>query len=137
MDLVEAEFRNVEKRLDLLLASEKLAFSTAGFVVEDNSARTYHYKNSHLFWIHSFRKEWLVDVERACVTVSLSYGEPIEAKSGATCVDLGTRAEMFQQGRESRIDERTDSKVSLVDLERLGIFNVVTTAFEESARCLL
>ena len=77
MDSVETEFRNVEEKLDLLLASEKRALCSAGFVVEDNSSRTYHYKNSHLIWIHSFRKEWLVDIERACVSVTLSYSEPI------------------------------------------------------------
>ena len=136
MDSVETEFRNVEEKLDLLLASEKRALCSAGFVVEDNSSRTYHYKNSHLIWIHSFRKEWLVDIERACVSVTLSYSEPIEADSGVPYVDLSARAELFQQGRESRIEDRTKSKVSLVDLERLGILNVVTTAFAQSARCL-
>lgn len=135
MDDIEAKFRNTEKILDQLLKTEEQPLLAQDVKIEDRSARTYHYKNQYLFWSHSFRKEWLVEAERACVTVHLSSGEPIQSND-PPIVKLDWRAELYSQGKESRIDKRHEESYSLAEIERAGITRLVMKAIQEGAACL-
>jgi hypothetical protein len=130
MDLREAAFRRVESTLDELVMRAEQDIRSAAVRAEDRSARTYHYKNSHLFWSYTFLKEWRVNAERARITVSLTYGEPVNPEAPPE-VEIGWRAELFQQGHESRIDERGKSSCALADIERQGIASLVKGAIRE------
>ncbi len=76
MTYAEAEFSRAERILDDLVKKAENSLVRTGIQIEDQSARTYHYKNDHLLWSYWFSREWPVDVETARVTVRLSYGEP-------------------------------------------------------------
>jgi hypothetical protein len=119
--------------LDALLAAALPQL--ADVQVEDRSARTYHYKNEYLLWQYSFLKEWHVDAETARVTVNLIYGEPVEPGAAAEA-ELCWRAELFQRGQESRIDERSGSRYSLADIERQGMADAIAAAIQEGTNCL-
>lgn len=124
------EFRRIESRLDEMVGRAEPDFRSANVLVQDWSARNYNYKIDHLFWSHSFLKEWDAGVERARITVRLSYTEPLNPE-GPPEVELSSRAELFQQGQQSRIDKRTKSIVSLADIERQGIYSLVEAAILE------
>lgn len=130
MNRVETEFRRIESRLDEMVGRAEPDFRSANVLIQDWSARNYHYKNDHLSWSHSFLKVWDVGVERARITVCLSYTEPLNPE-GPPEVELSSRAELFQQGQQSRIDKRTRSIVSLADIERQGIYSLVEAAILE------
>lgn len=135
MDNAEVEFRHIERRLDDLVREAKAHFRSADVLIEDRSARGYHYKNDHLFWSICFVKEWRVDIERARVTVELEYGEPL-AEGDTPVIELKWRAELFQEGQDSRIDRRGQSNCSLAGLERQGIFGLVEGSIREATACL-
>jgi hypothetical protein len=128
---VETEFRRIESRLDELVGKAELDLRSQEVRVEDWSARNYHYNNSYLFWSHSFLKEWIVGVERARITVCLSYHEPLNPE-GPCEIELSWRAELFQQGQQSRIDKGSKSTFSLADIERQGIYSLVEAAILEA-----
>jgi hypothetical protein len=132
MDRIEAEFRRVESILDELLEQAGEPLRVAGLRVVDHSGRTYHYKNDYLFWSHAFVKEWPVDPERARVTAYLDYAEPMRLEEPPR-VRLSWRAELFQQGQTSSVDERGESVLSLDDLQRRGIGAAVVEAVAEGA----
>lgn len=135
VEFAEKQFREVEKTLDELLRKVEDQLRSSGLTIEDHSARTYHYKNDHLFWCYSFQKEWLVDVERACVTSRLSYGEPV-GPNDAPEIKVSWRAEIFRQGQESRIDKRNEKNYSLQQVQQEGMSHLVMTAIEEGSSCL-
>lgn len=74
---VETEFRRIESRLDEMVGKAEPDFRSVNVRVQDCSDRNYHYKNEHRSWSHSFLKEWDVGVERARITVRISYTEPL------------------------------------------------------------
>ena len=130
MNRVETEFRLIESRLDEMMGKAEPDFRSVNVRVQDWSDRNYHYKNDHLFWSHSFVKEWDVGVERARITVRLSYTESLNHE-GPPEIELSWRAELFQQGQQSRIDKSSKSIVSLADIERQGIYSLVEVAILE------
>ena len=132
MDSAEGEFRRVERLLDDLAAVAEKQLLSANVQSEDKSARTYHYKNDHLFWERMFLKEWRVESERARVTVNLMYGEPIHP-SATPELKLSWRAELFQHGHESRIDKRGKSECSLSDIQQQGLAGLVLGAIHEGS----
>lgn len=131
-DPIETAFRRVETLLDGLLAHADTALRSAGMQVEDHSARTYHYKNDHLFWSHSFVKDWPVDIEQARVTVCLDYAEPVQPQDPPR-IRLTWRAELFRTGQASAVDERAEAWLSLDDLQRAGIAAVIADAVRQAA----
>lgn len=130
VNAAEEEFRRVERTLDELLAAAREQLRSAEVQLEDRSARTYHYKNEHLFWEHQFLKEWCVEGERARVTVCLIYGEPTQLDATPE-LELSWRAEVFQQGHESRIDKRGKLKLLLPHVQKHGIASLITGAIHE------
>ena len=132
MNATEAEFRRVEEVLDDLVVAAKEPLRSADVQLEDRSVRTYHYKNERLFWEHCFIKEWRVEAERARVTVRLTFGEPIRSEATPE-LELSWRAELFQQGHESRIDKRGKLKLPLTHIEQQGIASFVTGAIHEGS----
>jgi hypothetical protein len=128
----EESFRRVECVLDALLAAAKEQLRSADVQIEDKSARTYHYKNQYLFWDHGFLKEWRVEAERARVTVRLAYGEPLHLDAVPE-LEISWRAELFQQGHESRIDKRGKQQLPLSQIEQNGIASFVTGAIHEAS----
>lgn len=135
MDPIETIFRRVEAVLDGLLEHAREQLHSAGMQVEDHSARTYHYKNDHLFWSHRFQKDWLVGIENARVTVGLDYSEPAGLQDPPR-IDLTWRAELFRQGQVSSIDQRGEAPLTLDDLQRGGIAVVIADAVAKGAACL-
>lgn len=135
MNHVEAEFRRVESILDEIVSKAAPDFHSVNVRVQDESARNYHYKNQYLNWSHWFLKEWDVGVERARITVYLSYYEPLNPKAPPE-IKLSWRAELFQQGQLSRIDKRMKSTISLAEIERQGIYNLVEAAILEGSAYL-
>ena len=126
---VETKFRRIESRLDELVSRAEPDFRAVNVRVGDCSARN-HYKGDYLFWSHSFLKEWDVGVERARITVRLFYNEPLNPED-PTEIESSWRAELFQQGQQSRIDKRSESTISLADIERQGIYSLVEAAIRE------
>jgi hypothetical protein len=135
MNPIETAFRRIETLLDELLEHAGEQLRCAGLQIEDHSARTYHYKNDHLFWSHSFLKDWLVDIEKARVTVSLDYSEPVRPQDPPS-IRLTWRAELFWQGQVSSIDKRGEALLTLNDLKRDGIAVVIADAVAKAAVCL-
>jgi hypothetical protein len=132
---METEFRRVEAILDVLLGEDAGQLRAAGLDIQDQSARTYHYKNAHLFWSHTFLKEWRVDGETARVTIDLQYSEPFRPGDPPE-IQLTWRAELFRQGQVSSISKRGGSLRPLADLQHDGIAAVVMHALAEGAACL-
>lgn len=130
MDPAEVQFRRVESVLDELVGKAQNQLRSADMRLEDRSARKYHYKNNHLVWSYAFLKEWRIGTEKARLTVVLSYGEPVNSEAVPE-IELTWRAELFQQGQESRIDTKGNSKCSLADVERYGILTLVNGAVQE------
>jgi len=126
----EAEFRCVESKLDALVSDAEQALRLVEVQVEDVSRRTYHYKNEYLCWSYSFLKEWLVDVEKARVTIRITYGEPTDVRETPE-VEFSWRAELFQQGQVSRIEKKGGFKRALLDVEQQGIAILVKGAISE------
>lgn len=135
VEFAEKQFREVERALDELLRKAEGQLRSLGISIEDHSARTYHYKNDHLVWCFSFRKEWLVDIEKARVMTRLSYSEPV-SPSDAPEIKVSWRAEAFRQGQESRIDKRNEKSYPLHQVQQEGISHLVTTATAEGSQCL-
>lgn len=135
VEFAEKQFREVEKTLDELLRNAESQLRSSGLSIKDHSARTYHYKNDHLFWCFSARKEWLVDIEKACVTARLSYGEPVRPND-APEIKVSWRAEIYRQGQESRIDKKNEKCYSLQQVQQEGISRLVMTAIAEGSQCL-
>jgi hypothetical protein len=135
VEKVEAEFRRVEAVLDGLLQLDAGRLRSAGLHAEDHSGRTYHYKNDHLFWAHTFMRDWLVDVDRARVTIHLYYGEPV-SPGDPPRLQLTWRAELFRQGQVSSIDKRGETLHALAELKQDGIAAVIVEAIAEGARWL-
>jgi len=135
MKEVEAEFRCIERVLDDLLERDEERLRSAGLRHDDRSARIYHYKNDHLSWFHTFTKEWVVDVERARVTVGLYYGEPVQPQE-APKIELTWRAEQFRQGQESSIDKSGKATCAFRNVQEDGISAMVTKAVADGAECL-
>ncbi len=116
--------------LDVLLTVAETELRGAGVRVRDGSARTYHYKNSYLSWSYSFLKEWSVGSETARITISFGFSEIFDV-ADVPNIRVEARAELFPQGRPSRIDERSESKRTLAEIERLGIARVVLDAIRQ------
>jgi hypothetical protein len=129
----EAEFRLVERVLDDLVAAAQEQLRASAIQLEDRSVRTYHYKNEYLFWDHCFLAEWRVEAERARVTVRLTYGEPVRLDATPPELELSWRAELFQQGHESRIDRRGGRKLTLAQVQEQGIESLVGGAIREGS----
>ena len=135
MESAEAQFRQVEATLDDLIENATSSLRAVSVEVEEHSARNYHYKNDHLFWSYSFRRDWLVDGETARVTVRLFYGEPVQLNE-APELEFTWQAELFRRGQESRVEQRFARTCSLRELEREGISNVVLNAVAEASQYL-
>jgi hypothetical protein len=135
MEKAEKEFRRVEAVLDGLLERDAARLRSAGLHAEDHSSRTYHYKNPHLFWSHTFMKDWLVDVDKARVTIHLHYGEPVRPEDPPR-IQLTWRAELFRQGQESSIDKKGETLHALAELKQDGIAAVIMEAIGEGASWL-
>ena len=135
MDAIEQQFREIEKILDGMLRESEGQLRSSGIQIIDQSARTYHYKNDHLFWSYSFQKEWLVEVERARVTVGMSYGEPVRPND-APEIKVSWRAELYRQAQVSRIDKKGEKTHSLSRVQHEGVSFFVNAAIEEGAACL-
>ena len=119
----------------MLIQKDKEVLLADGFQIFDDSSRKYHYKNDHLFWDYRFQKEWLVDIEQACVTIHLTYGEPAQPKETPN-INISWRAEVYRQGQESRIDESNEKIITLEDVKNKGISSLVINEFEEGAKKL-
>lgn len=135
MDPIEIAFRRVETLLDGLLGQAAEQLRSVGLQIEDRSARTYHYKNGHLLWSHSFLKEWLVDIEKARVTACLDYSEPVQPQDPPR-IRLTWQAELFRQGQVSSIDKRGEELLTLDDLQRDNIAVVISDAIAKAVACL-
>jgi hypothetical protein len=136
MDDAKSVFERVAKMLDELYLKAEPGLRSEGFEVEERSARTYHYKNNHLFWSCFFLKTWLLDLDRARVTVHVSYGEPATLKT-LPAVEVTWRAEVFREGQRSRTDEKGIAAYSTDDLQREGLAAIVLKAFTNGAALLV
>jgi hypothetical protein len=123
-DKGEAAFREAERRLDALLTAAREALERDGVTIEDQSARSYHYKNQYLTWAVRLELTWQVSPERARVTVYIEHSELAHGR-GAPELRVSRRAEVFQVGKTSRIDVRAERRVPLAVAEREGLGAVV------------
>jgi len=131
------EFRKVEARLDALVEGSRAALVSHALELEDSSAREYHCKNQVLCWQLEVRKNWVRDIERARITISMTYQEPFsEAEAEVPEVSVASRAELFQQSQLSRIDLRTKKTQPLHTIEHLGITAVIEAAISKAAESL-
>jgi hypothetical protein len=80
MSPAEARFREVEAILDSKLEEYRKDKASPGILFQDQSARTYHYKNQFLSWSWRFIRDTPLDGETARVSVSIYYGEPFNGK---------------------------------------------------------
>lgn len=117
-------YRSYERVLDEDLNKHREKLLAENIEIIDNSARTYHYKNDHLFWSFSFIKKWAVDLETAQVTVLASYYEPA-SQSEKPLINLNKHIEVFSQGKELRISEREKLQIPMETYSSKGAGNIV------------
>ena len=129
----EERFRAVEQVLDRLLAEDTSALNT--LTICDLSGRTYHYKNQYLSWSYQFSQDTPVDYETKRISVDMTFVEPVDLEK-EDVVTVFIRSELFQQGRASRIDEKSEYLMTLLDLEHSGLAACVNVAFQKGEEIL-
>ncbi|PQO27870.1 hypothetical protein [Blastopirellula marina] len=135
MNPTEAAFRSVEHLLDGLVLAAKPELRANEVTLEDQSARTYHYKNEHLLWQFAFLKQWLVQTEQARVTVTLTFSEPLQPEPNPQ-LELSWRVELFQLGQMSRIDRNERERLQLTEIEQQGVAAWVLDAIQKGEASL-
>ena len=130
-----AVFRDVEHRLDALLATAAPILKYAGLQVTDKSVRAYIYNNCPLTWEAEVLSEWREDVEHARITIWARYSEPLNL-ADPRVVAFTRRSELFQTGQVSRVDLRSEAAISLVDIERRGLDVIIDELLKEAKHVL-
>jgi hypothetical protein len=122
MSPAEARFREVEVLLNKKLGEYRDGVASNDVALRDASVPTYHYKSQFLSWSWTFVRDAVVEGETRRVSVSIDYGQPIEGKDK---IDIGIRAEVFQQGQVSRIDRRETRSVSVEQIQPIPFATLI------------
>ena len=123
---VESHFREAERQLDDALRRDQTALTADGIKLFDNSARAYHFKNSHPSWSLRFesRSARGSEVEKVWGTISVQEADPTRAK-------IWRRAEVFEIGARPRWEKTVERELPLSSLLSDGLATTVAREVAE------
>ena len=131
----EQIFRAAEASLDLLLAQAMRQLGEYSIVCEDDSVRSYNYKESFLSWSIRFFRTWPQDIFTCQVRVQVSCWQPVQA-SDEPRITVRLRAEKFRTGQRSTVDQVAEHEFTLDQVASQGLALVVLGNFQQGASLL-
>ena len=131
----EQIFRASEARLDLLLAQAMSQLGEHSINCEDDSVRSYNYKESYLSWSARFFRTWPQDIFTCQVQVQVSCRQPVQA-SDEPRVTVKFRAEKFRTGQRSSVDQVAEHEFTLDQVAEQGLGLLVLGNFQQGASLL-
>jgi hypothetical protein len=134
MSLAEARFREVEVALNKKLEAYRNSEISTGVIFRDTGSPTYHYKNQFLSWSWTFVRNTPLDGETKRISVSISYGEPLDGKD---IIEVAVRAEVFQQGQVSRIDRMDARCFGVEQFKSVSFATIIEMEFDRGQTLLM
>jgi len=131
----EQIFRAAEASLDLLLAQAMPVPGEHSIAYEDDSVRSYNYKESFLSWSVRFFRTWPQDIFTCQVQVQVSCWQPVQA-SDEPRIKFILRAEKFRTGQRSTIDQVVEHEFTLDQVASQGLGLVLLGNFQQGASLL-
>jgi len=131
----EQIFRASEARLDLLLTQAMSQLSEHSINCEDDSVRSYNYKESYLSWSVRFFRTWPQDIFTCQVQVQISCWQPVQSNDEPR-VTVKLRAEKFRTGQRSSIDQVAEHEFTLDQVVEQGLALLVLGNFQQGASLL-
>jgi len=102
---------------------------------EDDSVRSYNYKESYLSWSVRFFRTWPQDIFTCQVQVQISCWQPVQSNDEPR-VTVKLRAEKFRTGQRSSIDQVAEHEFTLDQVVEQGLALLVLGNFQQGASLL-
>lgn len=134
---IKAAFAHTLKLLDDRVAALRPALEEAGIDITDRSNRSCFDRSGYPYclWHLRFERRFPHGSEVALASAELQFLEPLEASTPRELV-LSSVAEIFQVGKQSRIEERAEHRVPADAAGEVDFAEAVTRLFNEAVERL-